>query len=283
MMMSRTACCFVALGISFAAFAAACGDDDGGGGIGGNGGGGGSGGGGGTAGSGSAGTAGAAGSGSVEEGDAGPDSGTGNEPDSGVEVDAGGGTTPDAAVVNGDCTGFTTGIANIDTPNNQDVVIARVIFAGDDTTAHVVLRVVGALGFNFGGGQQLCWGATNAECAEVDDGVPGVDQPVGFELTVDIGTDDDPVTPDEGEILFVNDFPANDPQTPYAYLNWGDHDSADPDGGGTIGSLETIADGAGFWTAGASVTLTGAQNAIFVNGDTTVDTGFGVCTATDTD
>jgi hypothetical protein len=316
--MSRTACCFLALGISVAAFAAACGDDDdGGGGTGGNGGSGASGGSGGgntagsagsagsageggaggdtnggaggtTAGTGNAGTgnagtggsagngnAGAAGAGTVEPDGGVPDSGVVVEPDSGVIVDAGGNPEPVDSGVNGDCGGFTTGIANIDAPNNQDVVIARVIFNNDDTTATVVLRVIAAGGFEFGGGQQLCWGATDDECIEVDDGLTGTPSLLNAEIPVVIGTIDSPVAADEGEVLFANDFATADPGTSFAYLNWNDHVSADP--AGPAATLETLA--GAFWTAGASVTLTGAENAIFVNGDTTTDADFGVCTA----
>jgi hypothetical protein len=308
--MSRTACCFLALGISVAAFAAACGDDDGGGGgIGGNGGSGASGGSGGSAGAAGSGDAGSAGSaaggtggssggtagagnagtgnagssaGTAGSGNAGaagdgsdggvPDSGVVNEPDSGVVVDAG--PDPDSGV-NGNCTGFTTGLTTVDPPNSQEVVIARVIFNNDDTTATVVLRVMAAGGFQFGGGQQLCWDATDAECAEVDDGIAGSPSLVNAEIPVVIGTVDSPVTAAEGEILFANDFATADPSTAFAYLNWGDHNSADP--AGPAATLETLA--GGFWTPGASVVLTGAQNAIFVSGDTTTDAGFGVCTA----
>jgi len=223
---------------------------------------------GGAAGSGTAGT-GSAGTGTVV--DAGSDSGA--EADSGV-VDAGT-TEPADSGVNGDCTGFTTGIANIEAATSQDVVIARVIFNSDDTTATVVLRVVTADGFTFGGDQKLCWGATDDECAAVDDGIEGAPSPLNAELPVVIGTVDSPVTADEGEVLFLSDFATLNPDFAFAYLNWGDHDSADP--AGVAPTLETQA--GGFWTSGDSVTLTGAQNAIFVNGDTTVGTGFGVCTA----
>lgn len=316
--MSRTACCFLALGISVATFAAACGDDDdGGGGTGGNGGSGASGGsgggntagtagsgaageagsggtsaggaGGGSAGTGNAGTGnagtgggtaggsngGAAGAGTVEPDGGVPDSGVDPEPDSGVVVvvDAGS-TEPVDSGVNGDCGGFTTGIATIEAPNNQDVVIARVIFNNDDETATVILRVVTAAGFTFGGGQQLCWGATDGECTEVDDNVGGP-AALNTQLAVVIGSGDSPVNAAEGEVLFANDFPTTDPGISFAYLNWNDHESADP--AGAAPTLEALA--GDFWTGGSSVTLEGTENAIFVLGDTTIDTGFGVCTA----
>jgi len=311
--MTRTACCFLALGFSVAAFAAACGDDDdGGGGTGGNGGNGGTGasggaggnagsagaageagtgnlaGAGGVAGSSTGGTAGStagtagssagtAGSGTVVDPDGGVDSGVVDEPDSGVVdpiVDAGGNQGPVDSGVNGDCTGFVTGIANIDGPTNQEVVIARVIFNDDDTTATVVLRVTATGGFTLGGGQQLCWDGTDEACTEVDDNVAGP-APVNTELAVVIGTVDDPVSVDEGEVLFTNDFPSTDPGTSFAYLNWEDHPSADPQGAAP--TLETMA--GAFWTPGDSVQLAGAQNAIFVNGDSTTVDGYGVCTA----
>ena len=308
--MSRTACCFVALGISFAAFSAACGDDDGGGGgTGGNGGTGASGGSGGsagspstageggaaggtagsgtagsgtagsgtagsgTAGSGTAGSgsAGAAGNGSVE-GDAGPD---GSVPDSGVEPDGGGGILPDAAVVNGDCTGFTTGLVTASPQTGQDYIIARVIFDPDGDTAHVTLRTT--ILTNFGDPQQLCSGPTDAECVLVDDETVG-NRPPGTELEVDITG----VSPDAGELAFMSDVPSNVAAFPFAYVNWGDFVSVDPDAGGPGDTLETraIASGSGFWTADDSITLVNTENAFFVSGETNVAAGFGKCTAT---
>jgi len=314
--MSRTACCFVALGISFAAFAAACGDDDGGGGTGGNGGNGASGGSGGsaggantageggsagsgtagsgtagsgtagsgtagsgtagsgTAGSGSAGTAGAAGSGTVEEGDAGPDSGI--EPDSGVVNDAGGNPLADAAVINGDCTGFLTGVVTASPQTGQDYVIARVIFDPDATTAHVTLRT--AILTNFGDPQQLCSGPTDADCVAVDDGVAG-NRPPGTEFDLDITG----VSIDGGELAFMSDVPSNAAAFPFAYVNWGGFTSVDPDGAGAGETLENraIASGTGgFWTADESIDLVSTENAFFVSGETNVAAGFGKCTAT---
>jgi hypothetical protein len=308
--MSRTACCFLALGISVAAFAAACGDDDGGGGgTGGNGGNGGSGAsggsggsagsgagtagaageagggaGGGTAGTGNAGaggtaagaagsSAGTAGTGSVEEPDGGID---GGEPDSGVVVDAGGNQGPADSGVNGNCVGFTTPPTPIDPQSNQDVVIARVIFNNDNETATVVLRVTAVAGIDgFGDTQQLCWGPSDEECAAVDDNITGA-RPLGSEVSVVAGTVDFPVDNDEGEFLFISDLPSSGNGVPFAYVNWGDHASEDP--AGAADSLENIAIAGGFWTTTESVTL-GANNALFGQGDTSVAAGFGVCTA----
>jgi len=315
--MSRTACCFVALGISFAAFAAACGDDDGGTGAGGGGGSGGSGASGGSAGSssvageggsagstagtgntageggsagtgqagagnagagnaGTAGTAGAAGSGSVEEGDAGPDSGTGEEPDSGIVDAGGGGNGADAAVINGNCTGFLTGVVTASPQTGQDYVIARVIFDPDATTAHVTLRT--AILTNFGDPQQLCSGPTDADCVAVDDGVAG-NRPPGTEFELDITG----VSIDGGELAFMSDVPSNAAAFPFAYVNWGGFTSVDPDGAGAGETLENraIASGTGgFWTADESIDLVSTENAFFVSGETNVAAGFGKCTAT---
>jgi hypothetical protein len=180
MMMSRTACCFVALGISFAAFAAACGDDDGGGGTGGNGGNGGNGASGGSAGSagtaGEGGTAGAAGSGTAGSGTAGSgnagsgnagsgNAGSGNAGsvnagaagDGSVGGDAGpdsgtGGDVPDSGLVdagnqgpadsgvNGDCPNFATATAQAAPQDNQPIEIVRVTIDPGGTTATVVVR-----------------------------------------------------------------------------------------------------------------------------------------------
>lgn len=287
--------------------AAACGDDDGGDGAGGGGGtgaaggsagagggggtsageggGGGSagssagstsGGAGGSAGSGTAGTGGAAGSGTagsgtVEPPDAGPDGGEADaSPDSGGPV-----TVPDSGV-NGDCAGFTTGIPNIDPQNSQDVVIARVIFNPDGVTATAVLRGINP--FGFGGDHVICWGANNSTCAGVDDGISGDESPAGAEILVTVGTPDDPIEVDEGELWFGANFPEEDPIV-FAYVNWGDHDSEDADDGGPILSLEGMADAAGFWTVGDSIELDGDDNAFFGFGDTAVGAGFDGCTA----
>ena len=239
-----------------------------------------SGGAGGTAGNGSSGSAGTAGSsagsagtGTVDEGDAGPDGSV--ESDASTDPPDSGPSTPADSGVNGDCTGFTTGLTTLAPQNNQDVVIARVIFNDDDETARVVLRVIND--FSFGGEQVLCWGSTNSECASVDDLVTG-DRPPGTELTVIVGTDDDPVDNDEGELLFAADTPENNP-TVFAYVNWNDHDSEDVDAAGPLPSLEGFADAANFWTDGQTITLTGDENAFFGSGDTDLAAGFGVCTA----
>lgn len=315
--MSRTASCFFALGMCVA-IAAACGDDDGGdggggsGGQGASGGSGGSGGNGGSSGSagsgnqagsagmpnggngGTAGTTGGtagtgnggnAGSGAgtgpiVEPPDAGPD---GSVVDSGTDVpDSGGGSSgPADSGVNGDCAGFTTGLTTLDPQNSQDVVIARVIFNDDGETATAVLRVINA--FSFGGDQVLCWGATNSECAPVDDGIIGTPSPVGAEIFVEVGSSADPIEVADGELFFAAANPETDtpqdPLTVFAYVNWGDHTSADVDAGGPIPTLEGMADAAGFWTIGESVDLDGDDNAFFGLGDTSLGSGFDGCTA----
>jgi hypothetical protein len=303
--MSRTATCFFALGICVA-LAAACGDDDddgfgGSAGTGGNGGSAGSGGSGGnggsagntaaggnggsagdtavggTAGTGTAGTGngtagvGQAGSGTVET-DAGPDGSV--ESDASVDPPDSGPTTPVDSGVNGNCVGFTTGVGTIAPQNGQDVVIARVIFNDDDETATAVLRVVVAR--NIGGTQVLCWGASNSECASVDDGINGAEAPVGTEISVVVGTEEDPIDDDSGELLFAEEVPEADPQVVYAYVNWGDHDSADVDDTGPLPTLEGF--GVDRWTTGQSIDLDG-NNAFFGSGDTSEAAGFGVCTA----
>ena len=310
--MSKTATCFFALGVCVA-MAAACGDDDGGdGGSGGSGGSGGqgasggaagSGGGGGSAGgvagqpntagtagtagtpgtagtggTGNAGTGGQAGAGTVDT-DAGADGSVDAGPDGSLEVDAsvppdGGPSGPADSGVNGDCAGFATGV--IVPQNSQDVVIARVIFNDDDETATAVLRVI--VPFAFGGGQVLCWGPSNSECAIVDDdGVEG-ERIAGTELSVVVGTNDDPISVLDGELLLASETPENVPNV-YGYLNWGGHASVDVDDTGPLTSNEALAVLAGFWTDGDSVELTGEENAFFGIGDTSLENGFDACTA----
>lgn len=304
--MSRTATCFVALGLCVA-MAAACGDDDGGDGGGGSGGQGGTGGSGGSAGSGGSGgvggtsagaagqtnggssgaagadnggaggsagsSAGAAGSGTVDPPDAGPDGSVEGDastepPDSGPVVVADSG-------VNGNCGGFVSGLLTLAPQNNQDVVIARVIFNDDDETATVVLRSVNP--FAFGGEQVLCWGPANSQCVEVDDDLTG-EQPAGLEVRVTVGVDENnAVSAEEGELLFASETPENVP-TVFAYVNWGDHVSVDVDAGGPLGTNEALADVANFWTLGDSIDLDG-NNAFFGDGDTAEAAGFDVCTA----
>jgi hypothetical protein len=309
--MSRTACCFLALGISVAAFSAACGDDDGGGGgTGGNGGSGASGGSGGgtagtagaagsgtagtsgggaagqgTAGTGNAGTAGNAGSGSSGAAGSGPgpsdpdagDSGVVEEPDSGVgePVDSGGGNPPLAdGGVNGDCD-FGAAAATLEAANGQDYVISKVIFEG--TTAHVTLRTI--IAQSFADPQRLCSGPTDAECVEVIDDVEG-DRPPGTQLDVDVPD----VDIAGGELAFLSNVPSADGVFALAYVNWGDFVSVDPDAAGPQVSLEDLAVlGTGndeFWTDGNSITLDGNDNTIFAEGNVTVETGFGGCTVT---
>ena len=253
---------------------------------------------GGSAGTGSAGTGGSSGStagtagtssggaaGTGEDPDAGPDGSVEDGgPDSSAAGSAGtagtagtGGTGPVDSGVNGTCDGFTTGPAAIVPQANQDVVIARVIFNDDDETATVVLRVTTA--FSFGDPMQLCWGAEDEECVLADDGIIG-DRAIGTELFFEVGSEDSPVNNNEGELLFVNALPSSgNADSPFAYVNWGDFDSVDPDGIGPAPTLEGLADTANFWTSGDSIDLTGTENAFFGNGDTDVDTGFGTCTA----
>ncbi|MEO8183668.1 MAG: hypothetical protein ABI895_32965 [Deltaproteobacteria bacterium] len=308
--MTRTACCFLALGFSVAAFAAACGDDDdGGGGTGGNGGNGGTGGAGGTAGSagsaGEAGTgnlagagggvagqgsggnagstagtagssAGTAGSGTVDPDGGVPDSGVVDEPDSGVVdpiVDAGGNQGPADSGVNGNCTGFTTGLLTFSEQSGQDFVISRVVF-DPDGSAHVTIRTT--IAAPFADPQQLCSGPEDDECVAIDDEINGA-RPAGTELVVDI----DNVTADGGELAFMSALPSDLDAFPVAYVNWEDFESVDPDDGGPLDSLETLAAtaGSGFWTAGESIALGINDNAIFVSGETNEAAGFGTCTA----
>jgi hypothetical protein len=201
-------------------------------------------------------------------------------PDSGPPVVADSG-------VNGDCAGFTTGLTTLAAQAGQDVIIARVIFNDDDETATVVLRVVNPDVFAFGGEQVLCFGASNSECVAVDDNVVG-DLPAGTELEVVVGlgvpvvgaavTSTVAVDDDEGELFFAAEVPQNDPQTIYAYVNWGDFDSADVDTGGPLPTLEGFAVAANRWTLNDTIEL-GADNAFFVEGDTTEADDFGVCTA----
>jgi hypothetical protein len=214
-------------------------------------------------------------------------------PDGSVESDASV-PPPDAAPpvdpdsgVNGNCAGFLSPSTPISAQAGQDVAIARVIFNDDDETATVVLRVINGGVFAFGGDQVLCFGASNSECVAVDDGVPG-DLAAGVELSVVVGLGVPvigaavnslvAVDDDEGELFFAAEAPQNDPQTIYAYVNWGDHDSADVDTVGPLPSLEGFAVTANRWTLDDSLTLNG-NNAFFGQGETDVETGFGVCTA----
>jgi hypothetical protein len=309
--MTRTACCFLALGFSVAAFAAACGDDDdGGGGTGGNGGNGGTGasggaggnagsagaageagtgnlaGAGGVAGSGAGGSAGSAagtagssagtaGSGPLVEPDGGVDGGP-DEPDSGVVgpiVDAGGNLGPVDSGVNGDCLGFTTGLLTFSPQSGQDFVISRIVF-DPDGSAHVTIRTT--IAAPFADPQQLCSGPGDDECVAIDDEVNGA-RPAGTELVVDI----DNVTEEGGELAFMSALPSDLDAFPVAYVNWEDFVSVDPDDGGPLDSLEirAVTAGSGFWTGGDSVALDANDNAIFVSGETNEAAGFGTCTA----
>jgi hypothetical protein len=317
MMMSRTACCFVALGISFAAFAAACGDDDGGGGTGGNGGNGASGGSGGsagsagaageggtagvagsgtagsgtagsgTAGSGTAGSgtagngnAGAAGGGTVEGGDAGPDSGIGNEPDSGVVSDAG--QPPGDSGVNGNCPDFATTTAQTVAQNSQPVAIVRVTFNGD-ATATVVLRSTDSAdvgGFTLGDIAFICTGPADADCVDAaDHGSPGGQLALNAELTL---TNVPGLDAAEGELVLTsggNGLPSDPTTGTLAYVAWGaDFTSPAPAGVGLL-SWEDRAVLDTFWNSGDRIAMTGVENTFVCGGDTASAASFAVCTA----
>lgn len=316
--MSRTACCFVALGISFAAFAAACGDDDGGGGTGGNGGNGASGGSGGsagganvageggsagsagggnagTAGSGNAGTAGsgnagsgnagagnagAAGSGPLVDNDAGPDSGTGNEPaDSGP--DGGNQAPPDSGTGGGSCPNFATTTAGTAAQNSQPITIVRVTFNGDGTGT-VVLRSTDSVdvgGFTLGDIAAMCTGPADGDCVDPSDfgatgqlalnsevtmnNVPGLDAAEG-ELVLTSGGTGLPTDPTTGTL---------------AYVAWGTSfvSAAPSTGGGLSWEDRAVADT--FWTADDRIPLTGTEDTFVCGGDTALAASFVVCTA----
>ena len=154
-------------------------------------------------------------------------------------------------------------------------MIARVIFNDDGETATAVLRVIAP--FAFGGGQVLCWGPSNSECAIVDDEVAG-DRVAGTELSVVVGTADDPISVVDGELLLASETPENVPNV-FGYLNWGEHVSEDVDDTGPLTTNEELAVLAGFWTDGDSIELTGGENAFFGIGDTAAEEGFDACTA----
>jgi hypothetical protein len=160
----------------------------------------------------------------------------------------------------------------IDAEDNQDVVIARVVFAADAQTATVTLRVL--FPFTFGEPMQLCWGSNDAQCVSADDGVQGP-RPIGTDLALTVGTPAFPVSLAAGELAFNSDLPSLE-SFPFAYVNWGQHTSVDPDGAGPLLSLQEIATGAGFWTSGDSIEL-GTANAFFGNGATVVESGFVAC------
>jgi hypothetical protein len=162
---------------------------------------------------------------------------------------------------------------NIDAQNSQDVVIARVVFAADAQTATVTLRVLFA--FTFGAPMQLCWGSNDAQCVSADDAVQGP-RPIGTDFALTVGTPAFPVTRAAGELAFNSDLPSVFESFPFAYVNWGQHTSVDPDGAGPLLALQDIAVEAGFWTSGDSIEL-GAANAFFGNGETLFETGFVAC------
>lgn len=160
----------------------------------------------------------------------------------------------------------------IDAEDNQDVVIARVVFAADAQTATVTLRVL--FPFTFGEPMQLCWGSNDAQCVSADDGVQGP-RPIDTDFVLTVGTPAFPVNPAAGELAFNSDLPSVE-SFPFAYVNWGQHPSVDPDGAGPLLSLQDSAVGAGFWTSGDSIEL-GTANAFFGNGATAFQTGFVAC------
>jgi hypothetical protein len=162
---------------------------------------------------------------------------------------------------------------SIDAQNNQDVVIARVVFAADAQTAAVTLRVL--FPFTFGAPMQLCWGANDAQCVSADDGVQGP-RPIGTDFVLTVGTQAFPVSRVAGELAFNSDLPSVFETFPFAYVNWGQHTSVDPDGAGPLLPLQDIAVEAGYWTSGDSIDL-GTANAFFGNGATQFETGFVVC------
>src|SRR6185436_14332631 len=127
-----------------------------------------------------------------------PDSGV-TEPDSGVIADAGNQEPVDSGV-NGNCTGFTTGLTTLSEQSGQDFVISRVVFDPDGETAHVTLRTT--IAAPFADPQQLCSGPTDDECVAIDDEVGGP-RPAGTELVVNIS----PVTADSGELAFLSGLP----------------------------------------------------------------------------
>ncbi len=313
--MSRTACCFVALGISFAAFAAACGDDDGGGGTGGNGGNGasgGSGGGanvageggtagmantageGGTAGAGTAGTAGAGNAGTAGAGnagtagttgvvdtDAGPDSGTGDQPDSGVG-DAGNQAPPDSGTVGGTCPNFATTTAQTAAQNSQPITIVRVTFNGDGTGT-VVFRSTDSAdvgGFNLGDIAEMCTGPEDADCVDPTDlGLTGT-------LALDSETTLNNVEGLDaagGELVLTvggSGLPSDVNTGTLAYVAWGtSFVSEAPAAGGALLSWEDRAVADGFWTGDDRIPLTGSEDTFVCGGDTALAASFTVCTA----
>jgi hypothetical protein len=196
-------------------------------------------------------------------------------------VGAAGGAANGASGAGGSAGGSAGGTVNacdpsanqsIDAENNQDVVIARVVFAADAQTATVTLRVL--FPFTFGAPMQLCWGSNDAQCVSADDGVQG-QRPIGTDFPLTVGTQAFPVSRAAGELAFNSDLPSVE-SFPFAYVNWGQHPSVDPDGAGPLLSLQDIATGAGYWTSGDSIEL-GTANAFFGNGATASESGFVAC------
>jgi hypothetical protein len=293
--MSRTACCFLALGISVAAFAAACGDDDdGGGGTAGKGGSGASGGSGGgsSAGSAGSGAAGEAGSGGTPAGGAGGgtagtgNAGTGNGgsnsggaagtgvvetdggvPDSGVEPDSGVVDVPDAAGtgpvdsgVNGDCPTFATATALCEAQNNQPVAIVRVTFNANGTGT-VVLRGADSAdpgGFTLGDIQEMCTGPDDGDCVDPSDfgDLPAL-LPVNAEVTL---TNVPGLDATEGELVLATGLPSDVAATTFAYTAWGTGFTSEAPGGVGLLSWEDRALLDGFWTIDNRIDVGATQN-----------------------
>jgi len=250
----------------------------------------------GTAGS-SAGTAGTSsgGAGSVEEGDAGPDGSADSGPDSSVAGSAGtggtagtGSTGPVDSGLNGDCPSFPNAgnLAVAGAQNGQQVVIARIIFNTGDDSAKVVLRgvVTEDVGDPFySSPKKLCSGPEDADCVDIDALDLGALTANG-EVEVTIGN----VTPDEGEIALISNFPEVPQAFTFAYVAWGeDFISETPDPGGNDAaslptSLDERADEDGFWDLGGRIEVTPQTNTIVGIGDT-IDpaAGFTVCTGDD--
>lgn len=306
--MSRTACCFLALGIGVT-LAAACSDDDvdspgvgGSAGRGGAAGAAGSGGGAGESGAagngGSPGTGGTGGSNAGTGGAGGSSAGTGGtgatggsegDPDGGVDAstpDGGGGTGGGAGdgVGSGPCPNFATAAGDIEEQDGQVVVIARVVFNGDGS-ADVVLRNplpavpgdAGATNFPLIEPRALCSGANNCEFLEDicddDDG----DILSGEEVTCTIS--DTGIT--EGEVGLLSDSASVPGAFVFAYVQW-DIDnnfvSVPPSvGGGENLEARAVASGSGFWGADQTIAVDADDDAIVATGDSITASDFESC------
>jgi hypothetical protein len=188
--------------------------------------------------------------------------------------------------VNGDCVGFADPPTADDAQAGQDVVIARVLFNDDGNTATVVLRVINP--FALGGEHRICWGPDNSDCVFADDGVDGsgdagaAERPAGTEVPIVVGAVGNPIDVDSGELFYASNVPeeaGGEGVIVFAYVNWGDHDSADVPGAGVGATLESLAEAAGRWTTGDSITLDENDKAFSGSGDTASEAGFAGCTA----